>query len=87
MDRADFTNEVNWAEYVEHQVVYPEYAICIELTHFPTFEVVDYLWTHPSLMGPWADKLSFMGPPEYFGPLSMYGLITIDGFESIGCES
>ena len=86
MDRADFTNEDNWAEYIAHQVVYPDYAICIEL-NFHIFEVVDYLWTHPSLTGPWGDKLSFMGPTEYPNSLSMYGLITIDGFESIGCES
>lgn len=88
MDLATFCDESNWTDYVEQERCYSSYYLAIPNTRrFEMPDAVRKLWTHPALTGPWHDRAAFLTPTINSFDIQLFGLITIDGYEPIGCLS
>jgi len=80
MEREVFLDEQNWGEY------HCWYAIEFLDPHgLDTPDIARALWRYPALYGPWRERSSYPGPTTEEFDLSLYGLITIDGYEPTGC--
>jgi len=87
MDRTFFVDEANWESITEQGFVLTSFKLAIPFTRDGEIpDVVRELWRHPALTGPWKELSSFGGPCDDYG-VDLYGLITICGFEAIGCNS